>query len=43
MNRCRDVPRRAASSFLFFSHETSMKILYNMDSGWCYRGESDCE
>ncbi len=23
-------------------HETTMKILYNMDSGWCYSGESGC-
>ena len=32
-----------ASQISRMSHETSMKILYNMDSGWCYRGESDCE
>ncbi|HWT15047.1 MAG TPA: hypothetical protein VN581_04620 [Patescibacteria group bacterium] len=32
-----------ASRISAISHETHMKILYNMDSGWCYRGESDCE
>jgi hypothetical protein len=32
-----------ASRISQMSHETSMKILYNSDSGWCYRGESDCE
>lgn len=32
-----------ASQISRMSHETSMKILYNTDSGWCYRGESDCE
>lgn len=32
-----------ASRISRMSHETSMKILYNSDSGWCYRGESDCE
>lgn len=33
---------RTASQMLRMSHETSMKILYNIDSGWCYRGESGC-
>lgn len=23
-------------------HETSMKIIHNMDSGWCYLGEAGC-
>jgi hypothetical protein len=34
---------QTASQISRMGHETSMKILYNMDSGWCYRGESDCE
>lgn len=25
------------------SHETSMKIIYNMGGGWCYAGESGCD
>ena len=31
-----------ASQLSRMSHETTMSILYNMDSGWCYRGEPDC-
>jgi hypothetical protein len=31
-----------ASQLSRMSHESTMSILYNMDSGWCYRGESDC-
>jgi hypothetical protein len=31
-----------ASQIMQMSHETSMKILYNMGSGWCYRGEPGC-
>lgn len=31
-----------ASQILRMGHETSMKILYSMDSGWCYQGESGC-
>lgn len=33
---------QSASQIMRMGHETSMKILYNMDSGWCYRGESGC-
>lgn len=32
-----------ASRVLAMSHQTSMKIAYNMGGGWCYRGESDCD
>lgn len=32
-----------ASRISQMSHESSMKLIYNLDSGWCYRGESDCE
>jgi hypothetical protein len=32
-----------ASQISRMSHETSMKILYNMDSGWCYSGEAGCD
>lgn len=32
-----------ASQIMRMSHETSMKILYNMGSGWCYRGEAECD
>ncbi|GAB4178260.1 MAG: hypothetical protein Kow0020_14310 [Wenzhouxiangellaceae bacterium] len=31
-----------ASQISRMSHETTMKILYNSDSGWCYSGEADC-
>ena len=31
-----------ASQLSRMSHESTMSILYNMDSGWCYRGEPDC-
>jgi hypothetical protein len=34
---------QTASQISRMSHETSMKILYNMDSGWCYRGEAGCD
>lgn len=34
---------QTASQISRMGHETSMKILYNMDSGWCYRGESGCD
>jgi len=40
-NYCNQAYQRA-SQILRMGHETSMKILYNMDSGWCYRGESGC-
>lgn len=32
-----------ASQIMRMSHETSMKILYNVGSGWCYRGEAGCD
>ncbi len=32
-----------ASRISAMSHEIGMRILYNSDNGWCYRGESDCE
>ena len=31
-----------ASELSRMSHESSMSILYNMGSGWCYRGEPNC-
>lgn len=31
-----------ASRVLAMSHQTSMKILHNIDGGWCYRGDSGC-
>lgn len=33
---------QTARQIMRMGHETSMKILYNMNSGWCYRGESGC-
>lgn len=36
------IPTDIASQISAMSHETTMKILYNMDSGWCYQGESGC-
>lgn len=36
------IPTDLASQISAMSHETTMKILYNMDSGWCYQGESGC-
>jgi hypothetical protein len=32
-----------ASQISRMSHKSTMKIIHNMDSGWCYRGEADCE
>lgn len=32
-----------ASRISRMSHETSMKVLYNADAGWCYRGEAGCD
>ena len=32
-----------ASQISRMNHEASMKILYNMDSGWCHGGEAVCE
>lgn len=32
-----------ASQLSQMSHESTMSILYNMDSGWCYRGEPGCD
>ncbi|GIX35355.1 MAG: hypothetical protein KatS3mg126_1134 [Lysobacteraceae bacterium] len=31
-----------ASEVSRMTHETTMKILYNADRGWCYGGEPDC-
>lgn len=32
-----------ASQILRMGHETRMKIIHNIGSGWCYRGESGCD
>lgn len=32
-----------ASQISRMSHESMMKTIYNLDSGWCYRGEDGCD